>query len=244
MTSNGAEFRFWIYLDTTNQTHRSTSRAGTRRASSSSALDTTGQLQRLHRSAPPTGYTRQRLHAGGHLRGRLDRVPHRLRLHEPDLHALQARQRHRCLDAAQGRRRHRLRHPVAERHRSRTTHGTLFRGYQQRAACGSTTCAYSDDGIVDARADTTAPTAPATLSAVDHPADSGGAIDLTWAAATDDVGVTGYKLYRGTTAGVYGAPTALGNVTTYTDATAVDRHPLLLRGLRRRRRRQRERQVA
>ena len=33
--------------------------------------------------------------------------------------------------------------------------------------------------------------------------------------------MTGYKLYRGTAAGIYGAPTALGNVTTYTDATAV-----------------------
>ena len=33
--------------------------------------------------------------------------------------------------------------------------------------------------------------------------------------------MTGYRLYRGTAAGVYGAPTALGDVTTYTDATAV-----------------------
>ncbi len=53
------------------------------------------------------------------------------------------------------------------------------------------------------------------------PPTPGGAIDLSWSAATDAVGVTGYKLYRGTAAGVYGTPTALGNVTTYTDATAV-----------------------
>ena len=33
--------------------------------------------------------------------------------------------------------------------------------------------------------------------------------------------MTGYKLYRGTAAGIYGAPTTLGNVTTYTDTTAV-----------------------
>ena len=82
------------------------------------------------------------------------------------------------------------------------------------------------------------------LSAIDRPADSGGAINLSWAAATDNVGVTGYRLYRGTAAGTYGAPTTLGNVTTYTDATADHRHPLLLRGHRRRRRRQRGRQVA
>ena len=99
-----------------------------------------------------------------------------------------------------------------------TTANLLFRAYAA-PTCGSTTCAYADGGIVDA--DTTAPTAPATLSAVDHPGDTGGSIDLSWAAATDNVGVTGYKLYRGTAAGVYGAPTALGNVTTYTDATAV-----------------------
>ena len=78
---------------------------------------------------------------------------------------------------------------------------------------------YSDGGIVDGRHH--APTAPATLSAVDRPADTGGAINLSWAAATDNVGVTGYRLYRGTAAGIYGAPTTLGNITTYTDATAV-----------------------
>ena len=47
----------------------------------------------------------QRLHHRRHLRGRLDRVPRRLRLHDADLHALQARHRHRHLDAAQVRRR-------------------------------------------------------------------------------------------------------------------------------------------
>ena len=69
--------------------------------------------------------------------------------------------------------------------------------------------------------DTTDPSAPASLLAVDTAADAGGSIDLSWSAATDDVAVTGYKLYRGTAAGVYGAPVALGNVTSYTDATAA-----------------------
>ena len=57
------------------------------------------------------------------------------------------------------------------------------------------------------RATPRAPTAPAALSATDTPSDAGGSIDLSWAAATDNVGVTGYKLYRGTAAGIYGAPT-------------------------------------
>ena len=70
-------------------------------------------------------------------------------------------------------------------------------------------------------ADTTPPTAPASLAAADKPADTGGAINLSWTAATDAVGVTGYRVYRGTATGVYGAPTTLGNVTTYTDATAT-----------------------
>ena len=69
--------------------------------------------------------------------------------------------------------------------------------------------------------DTTAPSAPAALTATDKPADSGGSIDLSWTAATDNVAVTGYRVYRGTAPGVYGAPTALGNVTSYTDATAA-----------------------
>ena len=56
--------------------------------------------------------------------------------------------------------------------------------------------------------------------------------------------MTGYRLYRGTAAGIYGAPTTLGNVTTYTDATAVTGTTLLLRRGRRRRRRQRGREVA
>ncbi len=76
------------------------------------------------------------------------------------------------------------------------------------------------------------------------PPTPGGSIDLSWAAATDNVGVTGYKLYRGTAAGVYGAPTALGNVTTYTDATAVTGTRYYYAVSRRRRRRQRGRQVA
>ena len=59
--------------------------------------------------------------------------------------------------------------------------------------------------------DTTAPTAPTDVSAL---ANSPTGVRLTWTAATDDVGVTGYTVSRN------GTPLAtLGNVTTYTDST-------------------------
>ncbi len=108
--------------------------------------------------------------------------------------------------------------PMREATDRTTTADLLFRAYQN-ANLWIDDVTFADGGIVEV--DTTAPTAPATLSAVDRPADTGGAINLSWSAATDNVGVTGYQLYRGTRAGTYGAPTALGNVTSYTDATAV-----------------------
>ena len=76
-----------------------------------------------------------------------------------------------------------------------------------------------DGGITDP--DVTPPTAPATLLAADTAGDQGASIDLSWAAASDAVGVTGYKLYRGTAPGVYGTPTTLLATTSYTDTTAV-----------------------
>ena len=102
------------------------------------------------------------------------------------------------------------------------THGTRWRSYYA-AQWWVDDLTYSPTGISDGGTgpDTTAPTAPAALSATDRPADSGGSIDLSWLAASDNVAVTGYKLYRGTAPGVYGAPTALGNVTSFTDATAA-----------------------
>ena len=70
-----------------------------------------------------------------------------------------------------------------------------------------------------ARPDTTPPTAP-SRSGRRHPQTR--ALDLlSWAAATDNVGVTGYSVYRGTAAGSDRRPDGVGNVTTYTDATAV-----------------------
>ena len=64
-------------------------------------------------------------------------------------------------------------------------------------------------------ADATPPSSPPSLSATDTPNDSGSSIDLTWAAASDDVGAH-LRLTASTAAqpaGSYGAPTTLGNVT-------------------------------
>jgi chitodextrinase len=58
-----------------------------------------------------------------------------------------------------------------------------------------------------ATADTTAPSTPTGLTAT---AVSSSRIDLAWTASTDNVGVTGYRVYRNGT-----FLTALGNVTTF-----------------------------
>ncbi len=58
-------------------------------------------------------------------------------------------------------------------------------------------------------ADTTPPTAPSNLSATPITATQ---IALTWTAATDNVGVTGYDVYRNNV-----LVATLGNVTSYTD---------------------------
>src|SRR5439155_22577944 len=66
-----------------------------------------------------------------------------------------------------------------------------------------------------AAADTQAPTAPSNLTAT---ATSGGQINLSWTASTDDVGVTGYPVERCQGAGCTGfAPIATAGGATYSD---------------------------
>ncbi len=60
--------------------------------------------------------------------------------------------------------------------------------------------------------DTTAPTAPTGLTAT---AVSAGRIDLAWTGSTDNVGVTGYKIFRD------GAQIATSTSTSYSDRTAL-----------------------
>jgi hypothetical protein len=69
--------------------------------------------------------------------------------------------------------------------------------------------------------DTAAPTVPANLAATDD----GSTVDLSWSASTDDVGVTGYTVYRGTTAGfVADATSRIADATTtsYSDTGLAD----------------------
>ena len=66
--------------------------------------------------------------------------------------------------------------------------------------------------------DTTPPTAPTGLTATFNSATN--AIDLSWTAATDNVAVTGYRIYRD------GGPTPVAtvNATTFSDAGVVGTH--------------------
>ncbi|KQO97535.1 LamG-like jellyroll fold domain-containing protein [Leifsonia sp. Leaf264] len=68
------------------------------------------------------------------------------------------------------------------------------------------------------KADNTAPSVPANVSA----AASGSTANVSWNASTDNLGVTGYQLYRGTTAGFTAdAASKIADVdgTSYADAT-------------------------
>ncbi|MFV8326404.1 T9SS type A sorting domain-containing protein [Flavobacterium sp. ZS1P14] len=70
--------------------------------------------------------------------------------------------------------------------------------------------------IIDGTADTSAPSAPAALAAS---ATTQTTTNLSWTVATDNVGVTGYDVYQGTTVlGTVATPTF--NVTGLTAATA------------------------
>ena len=95
-------------------------------------------------------------------------------------------------------------------------------GYRVRASDGSGNfSAYSNVATTTTLPDSTPPTAPATLGAS---AVSSTRIDLSWAAATDNVGVTGYLIERCQGSGCssfaqIAAP--LGTGTTYSDTTAV-----------------------
>jgi hypothetical protein len=70
---------------------------------------------------------------------------------------------------------------------------------------------------VDASGDTQAPTAPASLTAAAKPAGA----NLSWPAASDNVGVTAYRVYRSTTAGFTPGPSnrvaSVKSGTTYDD---------------------------
>ncbi|HYS42279.1 MAG TPA: hypothetical protein VEO01_42195, partial [Pseudonocardiaceae bacterium] len=84
-------------------------------------------------------------------------------------------------------------------------------------AAGTWDIAFDDAAFGTSRlgpaGDTTAPSAPANLVGT---ASSPFSADLSWSASTDDVGVTGYEVFRDGT-----LLNQLGAVTTYTDSTVL-----------------------
>ena len=215
MTSDGSEYRFWVYADTANE-NRYVSDTG-------SVFELRTEHHRPGRSStpsapppatPPTptplwAPTRP---AGPSTASCSTSPPTPTR--SPSAH-----DRRRHLDAAQVRRRRRPTPSPCVRPPTAPPRPTCSSAPTRTPTCGSTTWPTP----TAASSSPTPPLLPLPprCSPPTRPADTGGSIDLSWSAATDNVGVTGYKLYRGTAPGVYGAPTALGNVTTYTDTTAV-----------------------
>ena len=123
---------------------------------------------------------------------------------------------------------------------------TISRGGQIIATVAAGTTVYSDQSVtpsttfsytvsaVDAAGNTSAPSSTATVTTPAMPdttpptvplnvaakATSGTQVNVTWSAAADNVGVTGYQIFRngnavGTTTGLSFADTGLHDVTTY-----------------------------
>ena len=93
--------------------------------------------------------------------------------------------------------------------------GTYYYRVQAEDAAGNLSAASNQATAVVA--DTTAPTAPANLTATG----GAGTASLTWTASTDNVGVTRYDVYRSTTSGFIPAPAnriAQPTGTSYTDS--------------------------
>jgi beta-glucosidase len=102
--------------------------------------------------------------------------------------------------------------------------GTAY-GYTVRArdAAGNVSSASASVSATTAQqGDTTAPTVPTGLAVG---ATTASTVPLTWAAATDDVGVTGYDVYRGTTR----VTTTTGTAYTDTGLTAATAYSYTVR---------------
>lgn len=102
------------------------------------------------------------------------------------------------------------------------TNGTIYY-YVVRAFDGTTESANSNQASA-APVDNIAPVPPTNLTAVDNPADQGGAINLSWTVSTS-ADVTQERVYRATSSG--GSYTLLitftGNtITSYTDMNVTD----------------------
>ena len=92
-----------------------------------------------------------------------------------------------------------------------------YRVYACKSGYGCSTSGTESNTVTYSTSDTTAPTAPTGFTAT---AISSSQIDLSWTASTDNVGVTGYKIYRGgtlwyTTSNLSYSDTGLTSNTSY-----------------------------
>ena len=111
---------------------------------------------------------------------------------------------------------------VATTYKDATVVASTAYGYEVRATDAAGNLGLFTSGAsatTPAGGDTSAPTAPGTLSAN---AASAGEIDLSWGAATDNVGVTGYEIWRCTGVGcvAYSRLSQTATATTYRDLSA------------------------
>ncbi len=227
MSANGAELRFWLYMDSTNQPRELEDFApgvATVDRAMRVLFGADGNLYVMTgRAGNPNGYTTGYLvPVGSYSVGWTEyRIVYTFTGVDAQTYTLSKRANSADAwtplkaTAAAG-----YAIPFRGTNTITATHGTMWRG-ASGAQMWIDELGYSDSGFEAPAADTQTPSAPASLSAVDHPSDSGGAIDLSWAAATDNVGVTGYKIYRGTSPGVYNALVTVPSATSYTDPSAT-----------------------
>ncbi len=225
MTSNGAEERFWVYLDTTNQFRifedYPIGLPTADRAYYVQFANNGNIYIYTDRTGNPNGYTSAGYtQVGTYATGWTEmRVVHNFSGTSAQTYQLSMRSSATApWTQLKGASSTGYDIPFRGTNTITRTHGMLFRAYQN-ANMWIDDVRYSDSGILDP--DVSPPTAPTGLLASDHLGDEGGAIDLTWNASIDNVGVTNYRLYRGTSPGVYGAPITLFSLTNYTDNTVV-----------------------
>jgi chitodextrinase len=97
-----------------------------------------------------------------------------------------------------------------------TTYALAVEAYD---AAGNKSTQATLNGTTDACTDTKPPTAPTGLAAS---AVNSSQVDLSWTASTDDVGVTGYEIWRGPSGGPLAEiATTTGTGTTYSDTTVA-----------------------
>jgi len=227
MAANGAELRFWIYFDATNTARMldDCALAGTPAADRAFMLywGADGKLSAYtDRTGNPNGYTTATYTSLGTYATGWTEYRIQLTYTGTNAQTYTLSKRSNATDAwtslkASAAATYQI--PFRGANTITQTHGTVWRG-NSSGSMWLDDLRFSNSGIVDP--DTAPPSAPSGVVAIDHPGDTGGAIDLSWSASSDNVGVTGYKVYRGTAPGVYGTPvTLLASTQSYTDPAAT-----------------------